>query len=157
MHLSKCEPRISRMAISAAKGRQNRLFTRSASWQFSKFVVVGASNTSISLLSYVGLCRLGVTYVIAGAIAFVAGAVDGYLLNRRWTFNAPDSWQARSRYVVVQVAGLAGTIVLLWSFVSVAGAGRLTAYAVTIPTVTLATFAANRGWTFRPSLDSRHG
>jgi putative flippase GtrA len=125
--------------------------------QFGKFVVVGASNTAISLVSYVVLLRLGVAYWLAGAAAFVAGAVNGYLLNRRWTFAAQDTWRSRSRYVAVQLAGLAATTALLWVFVSFAGLGRITAYAVTIPTVTVATFAANRGWTFRADLDRNHG
>jgi putative flippase GtrA len=45
------------------------------------------------------------------------------------------------------------------SFVSLAGLGRITAYALTIPAVTLAMFTANRGWTFRSrrqaSIESR--
>jgi putative flippase GtrA len=117
--------------------------------QFTKFVVVGTSNTAISLVTFALLLRLGIVYWVAGGIAFLAGAANGYLLNRHWTFAAPDSWRARRRYVIVQAAGLAATTALLWLFVSVAGIARIPAYAVTIPTVTVTTFAANRGWTFQ--------
>lgn len=127
--------------------------------QFGKFVAVGISNTAVSLVTYAVLLRLDVVYPVAGAIAFLAGAANGYVLNRRWTFAAADTWRARRRYVLVQLAGLGGTTALLWTLVSAAGLGRITAYALTIPTVTLATFTANRGWTFRSrrqaSIESR--
>lgn len=117
--------------------------------QFGKFVAVGTSNTAVSLVTYAGLLRIDVVYPVAGAIAFLAGAVNGYVLNRRWTFAAPDTWRARRRYLLVQLAGLGAATALLSTLVSLAGLGRITAYALTIPAVTLATFTANRGWTFR--------
>jgi len=128
-------------------------------FQFGKFVAVGTSNTAISLLTYAGLLRVDVVYPVAGAIAFLAGAANGYVLNRRWTFAAADTWRARRRYLLVQLAGLGATTALLWILVSAASLGRITAYALTIPTVTLATFTANRGWAFRSrgqaSIESR--
>lgn len=127
--------------------------------QFGKFVAVGMSNTAVSLLTYAALLRVDLVYPVAGAIAFLAGAANGYVLNRRWTFAAADTWRARRRYVLVQVVGLGATTALLWILVSPAGLGQITAYALTIPVVTLATFTANRGWTFRPrgqaSIESR--
>jgi putative flippase GtrA len=122
-------------------------------FQFGRFVVVGVSNTTVSLLTYAGLLRVDIPYLVAGAIAFLAGAVNGYVLNGRWTFAAPDTWRARRRYVLVQLAGLGATTVLLWMVVSLADFGRISAYALTIPMVTLATFTANRGWTFRSRSD----
>lgn len=59
----------------------------------------------------------------------------------------------------MQLAGLGATTALLWILVALAGLGRITAYALTIPAVTLATFTANCGWTFRSraqaSIESR--
>jgi putative flippase GtrA len=116
--------------------------------QFGRFVTVGLSNTAISIIVYTGLLGVGVVYWLSGGIGFAAGAINGYLFNRRWTFASPDSWRARIRYVVVQLAGLFGTAGLLWGFVSSARIGRVGAYAVVIPVVTAATFLANRNWTF---------
>lgn len=127
--------------------------------QFSRFALVGVSNTILSFVSYTILVTVGVSYWAAGAIAFAFGAANGYLLNRRWTFVAPDSSKARLRYVAVQAAGLAATVGLLWLLVSQAGVDRIVAYAMTIPAVTVATFLANRGWTFaagvQPEANSR--
>jgi len=116
--------------------------------QFSRFVIVGASNTAISFLAYAALLWLGVFYWLAGAISFMLGAANGYLLNRRWTFASPDTREARLKYLIVQLGGLAATTALLWLLVSSGAVDSLAAYAVAVPAVTVATFLANRGWVF---------
>src|SRR2546423_7927116 len=57
--------------------------------QFVRFVVVGASNTLLSVAAYVALLAVGVPYLLAAAVGFAAGATKRYLLNRWWTFSAP--------------------------------------------------------------------
>ena len=131
---------------SATPGRAGRLGLLR---QFVKFIFVGASNTAISFVAYAGLIWFGLVYWLAGAIAFVLGAANGYMLNRRWTFASSDTTEARLRYLVVQLAGLGATTLLLWLFVSSGALARIEAYAAAVPTVTLATFLANRGWVFR--------
>jgi hypothetical protein len=51
--------------------------------------------------------------------------------------------------LAVQLCGLGATTGLLWLFVREEGLHRLSAYALTIPLVTVATLTANRGWTFQ--------
>lgn len=116
--------------------------------QFTRFATVGVTNTLLSFVVYGALVAARVPYPLAGAAGFAAGAVNGYVLNRRWTFACPDSGRARTRYLLVQLAGLGATSGLLWLVVSTGGLGRLAGYALTIPLVTLATFTANRAWTF---------
>jgi putative flippase GtrA len=82
-------------------------------------------------------------------IAFAAGAVNGYALNRRWTFHAAGSNRGRVTYVAVQALGLAMTAGLLWALVDVGSVGRVVAQALSIPPVTLTTFVLNRQVTFR--------
>lgn len=115
--------------------------------QLCRFAVVGVANTVLSYLLYTALVAARVPYPVAGAAGFSAGALNGYMLNRRWTFASPDSRRARGRYLVVQLGGLGATTALLWLIVTV-GTSRLAAYAVTMPVVTLATFSANRSWAF---------
>ena len=85
----------------------------SVAQQFSRFVTVGVSNAAISFVIYIGLLGIGVAYWLSGGIGFAEGTTNGYLLNRSWTFASPDTWQARIRFVVVQVGGLLGTAGLL--------------------------------------------
>jgi putative flippase GtrA len=116
--------------------------------QLARFLVVGLGNTALSFVVYRLLLAVGTWYAIAAPVAFAAGAVNGYLFNRRWTFGARDSARARALYVVVQATGAVSTSLLVLFFVRAAGAGRVGAYLAAIPPVTLCMFAANRLWTF---------
>jgi putative flippase GtrA len=116
--------------------------------QLARFLVVGVANTVLSFIAYRLLLALGAWYVLAAPVAFAVGAVNGYILNRRWTFAAPDTMRARVLYVSVQIVGAASTSLLVVFFVRVAGTGRVWAYLAAIPPVTLCMFAANRLWTF---------
>jgi putative flippase GtrA len=116
--------------------------------QLARFLVVGLSNTVLSFLVYRLLLAIGAWYVLAAPLAFAAGALNGYVFNRRWTFAAPDTTRARVSYVVVQAAGALSTSLLVLFFVRALGTGRVWAYLAAIPPVTLCTFAANRLWTF---------
>ncbi|MGZ4280771.1 MAG: GtrA family protein [Gaiellaceae bacterium] len=112
---------------------------------------MGASNTALSFVVYAGLTAVGIPYVAAGAAGFAAGAVNGYVLNRRWTFGSGDSTGARVRYLAVQLAGLRTTSALLALLVEAGRLGHVDAYVVTVPIVTVAMFLANRSWTFGPA------
>ena len=116
--------------------------------QLCRFAAVGVTNTVLGYAVYAVLVTAGAPYPAAGALGFATGAVNGYILNRRWTFACSDSARTRARYLAVQLAGLGATTALLWVAVTVAAVGRLGGYAVTVPIVTLATFTANRSWTF---------
>ena len=77
--------------------------------QFLKFALVGVSNTLLTLLVYTFLLKVvGMWYLAASAIGFIAGATNGFLLNRRWTFreHVGDALTP-VRWAVVQTCGLA--------------------------------------------------
>jgi putative flippase GtrA len=116
--------------------------------EFVRFLIVGALNTAISLVVYRALLALGVWYVAAAPIAWAAGVVNGYIWNLRWTFAGRDTTRARLLYALFGAlgAGVASLLVLL--FVRGAGLGKLEAYLVAVPPVTVVTFLANRYWTF---------
>jgi putative flippase GtrA len=118
------------------------------SGQFARFVVVGLANTALSFVAYRGLLAVGTPYLIAAPLAFAAGAVNGYVFNRRWTFAAADSARARVLYAAVQGVGAGLTSVLVLLLVRAAETGKAEAYLAAIPPVTVAMFAANRLWTF---------
>jgi putative flippase GtrA len=116
--------------------------------QFVRFTCVGATNTLVSFLAYSALLAAATPYAVAAVLAFAAGAVNGYVLNRRWTFAAADSRRARLVYVCVQAAGALTAGALVWLLVHTTAAGHVAAYAAAIPPVTVATFLANRRWAF---------
>jgi putative flippase GtrA len=102
----------------------------------------------LSFIAYRLLLALGTPYVIAAFLGFGVGAVNGYVFNRRWTFGARDSTRARVLYVAVQGVGAVSTSLLVLLFVRGAGVGKVGAYLVAIPPVTVCMFIANRVWTF---------
>jgi putative flippase GtrA len=123
--------------------------------QFGRFALVGGTNASISLCVDAALLSTGLASSLAAAAAFAAGALNGYVLNRRWTFAAADSLRARLSYSLVQIGGLASTVGLVSAIDRMAEPGHFTAYIAAAPPVTLAMFFANRVWTFAPALSVR--
>jgi putative flippase GtrA len=119
--------------------------------QFVKFGIVGVSNTLLTFAIYGLLLKVfGVWYLAASAIGFVAGATNGFLLNRRWTFSGHvgDAFTP-VRWAIVQGCGLGVNEGLLYVFVHDARLDKLLAQALATVVVTLTTFFANRAWTFR--------
>jgi putative flippase GtrA len=119
--------------------------------QFLKFGLVGVSNTLIAFAVYTLLLKgFGVWYRAASAIGFALGAVNGFLLNRRWTFSAHvGDALTPVRWGVVQTCGLGLNLGLLYVFVHDAGLDKLLAQAFATIIVTVITFSVNRAWTFR--------
>ncbi|HEV3072000.1 MAG TPA: GtrA family protein [Solirubrobacteraceae bacterium] len=119
--------------------------------QFVKFGIVGVSNTLLFLAVYTLLLKgFDVWYLAASGIGFVVGAVNGFLLNRRWTFRGHvGDALTPVRWGVVQSGGLLLNLGLVALCVSGLGMGELIGQAVAITVVVVVTFIANRAWTFR--------
>ncbi len=119
--------------------------------QFIKFGIVGVSNTLLSFAIYTLLVKgLDVWYIAASAIAFAVGAVNGFLLNRRWTFreHAGDALTP-VRWFVVQGCGLLVNLGIVYLAVDGLRLDKLVGQAIATGSVVVGTFFANRAWTFR--------
>src|SRR6185312_12015417 len=141
------EPRRVHAAVTVA----GRRLSAPVIVQFVKFGIVGVSNTLLSFAIYTVLLKVfGVWYIAASAIGFVIGAVNGFLLNRRWTF-AGHVGDALTpvRWAVVQSGGLGINLGLLYVFVHDAKLDELLGQAFATVVVTVSTFLVNRAWTFR--------
>src|ERR1700751_631367 len=119
--------------------------------QFIKFGIVGVSNTLLTFAVYTLLLKVfGVWYLLASAVGFGVGAVNGFLLNRRWTFRGHVG-DARTplRWTVVQGCGLGLNEALLYLWVDGVGLDKLLGQVFATGVVPGVTFLANRAWTFR--------
>ena len=117
--------------------------------QMVRFGIVGVTNTALSWSLFAIATGLGVWYPAASAGAFAVGAINGYTLNRVWTFRAGAFRVSRLfRYVVVQAIGLGANVLLLVALVEGAGLHRLIAQLVSLGFVSLLTFGLNRRWAF---------
>ena len=80
--------------------------------QLGQFSLVGVSNTAISFVVFAALRWAGTPAPAAAALGFIAGALNGYWWNGRWTFAGGGRRRSVVRYGVVQGAG-AGLSALL--------------------------------------------
>ena len=117
--------------------------------QLVRFGLVGATNTALTLAAYAVLVALHAPVPLAGAVGWGVGAVNGFLLNRAWTFRgAARGAVPAARYAVVALVGSALNAALLALAVSDEHLPRLAGELAALPPVTLLTFALCRGWVF---------
>ena len=117
--------------------------------QLGRFALVGVTNTALSWGLFALALSLGVWYPLASALAFVAGAINGYTLNRIWTFKAGRFCATGlARYSCVQALGLGVNELVIVVVVELAGVPHLAAQAVALGAVSLLTFSLNRRWAF---------
>ncbi|HEV7751908.1 MAG TPA: GtrA family protein [Baekduia sp.] len=117
--------------------------------QLVRFGVVGASNTVIALAAYAALGAVGTPAALAALAGWALGALNGYRLNRGWTFHSAVSGTGpAARYVVVQgvAAGVDALAVAL--VVGHEHVARIAGQVAILPVVTLATFLICRRWVF---------
>jgi putative flippase GtrA len=116
-----------------------------------RFAIVGGSNTLVTLLSYAGLLELGTPYLVAAAIGWAAGTLNGYTWNRLWTFETgPFHLPEFFRYVAAQASGLTVNLLGLLLLVELLGLEKLVAEAISVIPIVLVSYSLNRWWTFRP-------
>jgi putative flippase GtrA len=125
--------------------------------QAVRYLLVGVSNTAITLAAYVLLLGAGVPTVGASVLAFAAGAVNGFLLNRSWTFRSDSRGPgAVARYVAVLTLGLGLNALGVAVAVHVVELPKVAGEIVALPPVTLTTFLLARSWVFA-ARDGRGG
>ena len=122
-----------------------------ASRQFARFCAVGVSNTALSLVAFALAVRAGLPYLAASCGAFSLGALNGYTLNRVWTFKSGSfTTRGLARYGLVQIVGLGANAALLAALVEGLRVASVPAQAMVLPAVSVLTFGLNRRWTFSP-------
>ena len=118
--------------------------------QWLRFAAVGVVNTAVSTAVFALLVDAGAHYVPASAIAFTLGALNSYVLNRRWTFRSHASRMPElGRFACVQAAGLVVDLVLLHAAIGGVGLPRLPAQLLVFPAASAVTFVLSRQWAFR--------
>ncbi|BBZ36700.1 GtrA family protein [Mycolicibacterium confluentis] len=66
--------------------------------QVLRFLLTGGLSAIVDFGLYVALLALGLHVNLAKTLSFIAGTTTAYLINRRWTFQAPPS---RARFIAV--------------------------------------------------------
>lgn len=117
--------------------------------RLARFCAVGVLNTLLTLAAFAALTRLGSPVPVASALAFATGAVNGYVLNGRWTFRGSSSGPSTLlRYVAVQMFGAALSAAGVALVSSDLTPRHLAAEVIVIPFVTITTYSLSRRLVF---------
>lgn len=68
--------------------------------QVLRFLVTGGFSAVVDFGLYIALLAAGLHVNVAKTLSFIAGTMTAYLINRRWTFQAPPS---TARFIAVMV------------------------------------------------------
>ena len=117
--------------------------------QLVRFGLVGSTNTALTLATYAVLAGLHAPVALAGAAGWAVGAVNGFVLNRAWTFRgAARGALPAARYAVVALAGSVLDAALVSIAVSDQHLPRFAGELAVLPPVTLLSFVLSRSWVF---------
>jgi putative flippase GtrA len=127
--------------------------------QFVKYAVVGCLNLALSLAIFNALRVVDVHRLAASASAFVVTSVNGFVLNKMWSFrdsNAHRVHRQYFRFVFFTLVGLglftAAFRLLLIPLEQYGRLGENAAFLASVPVSVVWNFTSYRRWTFnRPA------
>lgn len=132
-----------REAATAARGAR-----------FLRFLVVGASNTAISFVTY--LVAHALLPAAAGrasaaqAVAYAAGIAWSYAWNRAWVFGSRDRMLGEgARFLASQLGLMVLSVAAIGVAVDGFGAHHVWAWLVVMALVTVLNYLSLRFWAFR--------
>jgi len=118
-------------------------------WQLVRYGLVGVTNTAVTLAAYAIVIGVGLPVPVAAVAGWASGAVNGYRLNRAWTFrSALTGAGPAARYVVVATFGAGLNAIGATFAVGHEHLPRLAGEVAILPAVTLVTFVLCRRWVF---------
>lgn len=123
--------------------------------QFVKFGIVGASGFVVNLVIFTLLQRVVPNHMNAGpyyaiySIAFLAGGVSNYFLNRIWTFRSTGhAGKEAMQFLTVSVLALIVGLIVSALIAPTFGHGHKTWFVATLSGIVV-NFFVNKYWTFR--------
>jgi putative flippase GtrA len=123
--------------------------------QFVKFGIVGASGFLVNLVIFTLLQRVVPDHGAAGpyyaiySIAFLAGGVSNYFLNRIWTFRSTGhAGKEAAQFLSVSVLALLVGLIVSYFVAPSFGHGHKTWFLATLSGIVV-NFFVNKYWTFR--------
>lgn len=122
--------------------------------QFTKFGLVGVSNTIVSLAVYYTLVYINVHFIAANTIAFIISVLNSYLWNNKFVFKKNAlTWQDHLKrigktYLAYGTTFLLGTG-LLYLLVSILGVSEYIAPLINLVFTIPVNFVMNKFWAFK--------
>jgi putative flippase GtrA len=123
--------------------------------QFVRFCMVGVLNTLTTFFTYIALTRTQeffyVHYVGAEALAYFAGTIVSFTLNRRWTFRQDASVSVFEivRFYSALLSGLAVNVMIFYLLVEWGGLYDIVAVGVSLLFTIAWNFLFMKFWVFK--------
>lgn len=134
------------------KIRNNQCFLKyPALKQFTKFCLVGFSNTAIDFLVYLFLTRLFLIYfVLANACSFLLAVTWSFVFNKYWTFRNGEKKIKKQylQFLFINIFGLILNTLFLYVLVTYLNFYDILAKIIAVIIILFWNFFANRYWTF---------
>jgi putative flippase GtrA len=117
--------------------------------QFIKFCIVGVANTTISLVAYYFLLKLGVHYLLASTISYCVGILNGYIFSTKFVFKKQRNKLQAFRFVGVNLSSLVINLLLLYILVDVFSVSEFIAQVIATIFNVIYNYSLNKFWTFK--------
>jgi putative flippase GtrA len=116
---------------------------------FIKFCLIGVTNVVISYTIYYILLTLGVNYLLANAIAYLIGILNGYIWSSKFVFNKNKSINNMMKFFIVYISALFINLGIMYICVDYYNMNKLIAPIIAIGIGTIYNYSLNKIWTFR--------
>lgn len=119
--------------------------------QFVKFGVVGIINVLVTYGVYYVLVFLGLNYLIANTVGYMAGILNSYYWNNKYVFknNIHSSTKKLTKVFASYLVTYVINIVLLYFLVQQIGISEVTAPVIVILVTIPINFLLNKFWAFK--------
>lgn len=116
---------------------------------FIKFCLVGATNVIISYTVYYILLASGLNYLLASAIAYITGILNGYIWSSKFVFKKNKSIYNMMKFFIVYISALFINLGIMYVCVDTYNMNKLVAPIFAIGIGTIYNYLLNKIWTFR--------
>lgn len=116
---------------------------------FIKFCLIGVTNVVISYTIYYILLTSGVNYLLAIAIAYLIGILNGYIWSSKFVFNKNKSINNMMKFFIVYISALFINLGIMYICVDYYNINKLIAPIIAIGVGTIYNYTLNKVWTFK--------
>jgi len=117
--------------------------------KFIKFCLIGVTNVAISYTIYYILLTFGINYLIANAIAYIMGILNGYIWSSKYVFKKNKSLNNMMKFFTVYISSLFINLGIMYICVDTYNMHKLIAPIFAIGVGTIYNYTLNEIWTFK--------
>lgn len=124
---------------------------------FVGFAIVGAINTGFSFIIYLLLLKLGLYYILASIVSYMAGIIVSYILNTKFVFKEQKTMSNLSKFVSVYLTALIINLSLLYFLVDIIGMNPVLGQIAVTLLVLFYNYILQKFWTFKKASSNWRG